>query len=45
MTNPDVIAEGDFPSSRQVTTKYGVVEGRRLIHGVEKEVGGVRSIC
>ncbi|PAV86169.1 hypothetical protein WR25_01109 [Diploscapter pachys] len=44
MTNPDVIAEGDFPSSRQVKTKYGVVEGRRLIHGVEKEVDAFQGI-
>lgn len=28
-----------YPPSRQLKTKYGIVEGRRLIHGEPKEVG------
>lgn len=32
------LAKGVFPPSRQVKTKYGIVEGRKLIHGEEKEV-------
>ncbi|PAV92159.1 hypothetical protein WR25_05327 [Diploscapter pachys] len=33
-----------YPPSRQLKTKYGIVEGRRLIHGESKEVDAFQGI-